>query len=41
MSDNFDFDPVYHEFHRLCAGKTTRSAFVKRAAQLVVRQALS
>jgi len=34
MSDNFDFDPVYHEFHRLCAGKTTRSAFVKRAAQL-------
>ncbi len=34
MSDNVDFDPVYHEFYRLCAGKITRAGFARRAAQL-------
>jgi len=34
VDENFDFDPVYHEFYQLCAGKITRSRFVKRAAQL-------
>lgn len=34
MHDNFDYDPVYHEFHRLCLGKIDRAGFMKRAAQL-------
>jgi multiple sugar transport system substrate-binding protein len=34
MHENFDFEPVYDEFYRLCAGKTTRAKFLKRAGQL-------
>lgn len=34
MHENFDYEPVYEEFYRLCVGKTTRAGFVKRAAQL-------
>ena len=34
MHDNFDFEPVYEEFYQLCAGRTTRAKFMKRAAQL-------
>jgi maltose-binding protein MalE len=34
MHENFDYEPVYEEFYRLCAGKTTRAKFIKRAGQL-------
>jgi multiple sugar transport system substrate-binding protein len=34
MHQDFDREGVYEEFYRLCAGKTTRSGFMKRAAQL-------
>src|SRR6185312_6281990 len=34
MHQDFDREAVYEEFYRLCAGKTTRSGFMKRAAQL-------
>lgn len=34
MHENFDYEPVYEEFYRLCAGKINRSQFMKRAAQL-------
>src|SRR5690242_7904285 len=34
MDENFDYEPVYEEFYRLCAGKTTRAKFIKRAGQL-------
>ena len=34
MAEDFDLEPVHHEFRRLCAGQTTRAAFMKRAAQL-------
>lgn len=33
MHENYDFEPVYDEFYRLCAGKTTRAKFLKRAGQ--------
>src|SRR5260370_21319739 len=34
MHDISDFEPVYEEFYKLCAGRTTRAKFMKRAAQL-------
>ena len=34
MSEDFDREAAYEEFYRLCAGKTTRAGFMKRAAQL-------
>ncbi len=34
MHQDFDREAAYEEFYRLCSGKTTRSGFMKRAAQL-------
>src|SRR6185437_10769202 len=34
MDQEFDLEPVYEEFYQLCAGRTTRAKFVKRAAQV-------
>ncbi|MDB5059540.1 MAG: extracellular solute-binding protein family 1, partial [Chloroflexi bacterium] len=34
MHEGFDYEPVYDEFYQLCAGRTTRAKFMKRAAQL-------